>query len=285
MRQSQLMIDLDVLNAAIKQNVDAALAEDIGTGDISAQLIPLDTTARAKIYSRQEATLCGTPWVDEIFRRLDPNIAISWQVEEGQQVAKDQCLVEIAGNARALLSGERTALNFLQTLSGVATVCRHYAGLVSSTKVKLLDTRKTLPGLRIAEKYAVTIGGCFNHRIGLYDAFLIKENHINACGSIAATVRAARELAPGKSVEVEVENLNELEQALEAKADIIMLDNFSVDDMRVAVKRTNKQAKIEASGGINEQTLLSIAKTGVDYISIGTITKDCKAVDLSMRFV
>ena len=194
-------------------------------------------------------------------------------------------LVEIAGNARALLSGERTALNFLQTLSGVATVCRHYAGLVSSTKVKLLDTRKTLPGLRIAEKYAVTIGGCFNHRIGLYDAFLIKENHINACGSIAATVRAARELAPGKSVEVEVENLNELEQALEAKADIIMLDNFSVDDMRVAVKRTNKQAKIEASGGINEQTLLSIAKTGVDYISIGTITKDCKAVDLSMRFV
>ena len=279
------MIDLDVLNAAIKQNVDAALAEDIGTGDISAQLIPLDTTARAKIYSRQEATLCGTPWVDEIFRRLDPNIAISWQVEEGQQVAKDQCLVEIAGNARALLSGERTALNFLQTLSGVATVCRHYAGLVSSTKVKLLDNRKTLPGLRIAEKYAVTIGGCFNHRIGLYDAFLIKENHINACGSIAATVRAARELAPGKSVEVEVENLNELEQALEAKADIIMLDNFSVDDMRVAVKRTNKQAKIEASGGINEQTLLSIAKTGVDYISIGTITKDCKAVDLSMRFV
>ena len=279
------MIDLDVLNAAIKQNVDAALAEDIGTGDISAQLIPLDTTARAKIYSRQEATLCGTPWVDEIFRRLDPNIAISWQVEEGQQVAKDQCLVEIAGNARALLSGERTALNFLQTLSGVATVCRHYAGLVSSTKVKLLDTRKTLPGLRIAEKYAVTIGGCFNHRIGLYDAFLIKENHINACGSIAATVRAARELAPGKSVEVEVENLNELEQALEAKADIIMLDNFSVDDMRVAVKRTNKQAKIEASGGIDEQTLLSIAKTGVDYISIGTITKDCKAVDLSMRFV
>ena len=279
------MIDLDVLNAAIKQNVDAALAEDIGTGDISAQLIPLDTTARAKIYSRQEATLCGTPWVDEIFRRLDPNIAISWQVEEGQQVAKDQCLVEIAGNARALLSGERTALNFLQTLSGVATVCRHYAGLVSSTKVKLLDTRKTLPGLRIAEKYAVTIGGCFNHRIGLYDAFLIKENHINACGSIAATVRAARELAPGKSVEVEVENLNELEQALEAKADIIMLDNFSVDDMRVAVKRTNKQAKIEASGGINEQTLLSIAKTGVDYISIDTITKDCKAVDLSMRFV
>ena len=149
----------------------------------------------------------------------------------------------------------------------------------------MLDTRKTLPGLRIAEKYAVTIGGCFNHRIGLYDAFLIKENHINACGSIAATVRAARELAPGKSVEVEVENLNELEQALEAKADIIMLDNFSVDDMRVAVKRTNKQAKIEASGGINEQTLLSIAKTGVDYISIGTITKDCKAVDLSMRFV
>ena len=176
-------------------------------------------------------------------------------------------------------------MNFLQTLSGVATVCRHYAGLVSSTDVKLLDTRKTLPGLRIAEKYAVTAGGCFNHRIGLYDAFLIKENHINACGSIAATVKAARELEPGKPVEVEVENMDEFEQALKAKADIIMLDNFTVDDIRTAVERTKKQAKIEASGGINVQPLLPIAQAGVDYISIGALTKDCKAVDLSMRFV
>ena len=279
------MINPDVLNAAIKQNVDAALAEDIGTGDISAKLIPQATVARSKIYSRQVATFCGTPWVNEVFRRLDPTVKITWQVEEGQQVSKDQCLVELEGNARALLSGERTALNFLQTLSGVATVCRHYAGLVSSTDVKLHDTRKTLPGLRIAEKYAVTAGGCFNHRIGLYDAFLIKENHINACGSIAATVKAARELEPGKPVEVEVENMDEFEQALKAKADIIMLDNFTVDDIRTAVERTKKQAKIEASGGINVQTLLPIAQAGVDYISIGALTKDCKAVDLSMRFV
>lgn len=278
------MIDPDILNKAICLNVDAALAEDVGEGDISAQLIPDSGRSRARIISRQAATLCGSPWVNEIFRRLDPDVKIDWQVNEGQQVEENQCIVELEGRSRALLTGERAALNFLQTLSATASICRHFASLVSSTNVKLLDTRKTLPGLRIAQKYAVTIGGCFNHRMGLYDAFLIKENHISACGSIAAAVEAARALAPGKDVEVEVETLEELDRALQAGSDTIMLDNFSLGDMRVAVKLTDGKAKLEASGGINEQTLLPIAETGVDYISIGAVTKDCKAVDLSMRF-
>jgi len=278
------MIESATLTHAIHANVDAALAEDVGAGDISAQLIADSTTSTARIVSRQTAIFCGAPWAEEVFRRLDPDIKLTWNAGEGDRVAEDECLVELSGLSRSLLTGERTALNFLQTLSSVATTSRHYADLVAATGVTLLDTRKTLPGLRIAQKYAVTVGGCHNHRLGLHDAFLIKENHINACGSISAAIEAARPLAPGKPIEVEVETLDELDQALRAQSDIIMLDNFSLADMRTAVERTAGQAKLEASGGINDQTLLPIAETGVDYISIGALTKDCKAVDLSMRF-
>ena len=278
------MIDSETLERAIQLNVDAALAEDVGDGDVSAKLIPAESRSCARISSRQAATVCGIPWVNAVFRALDPEVEIEWLVEEGQRIGENQRLVQIEGLSRPLLTGERTALNFLQTLSAVATVCSQYASLVASTGVKLLDTRKTIPGLRIAQKYAVTMGGCFNHRLGLYDAFLIKENHINACGSIVAAIAAARELAPGKPVEVEVETLAELDQALDAGSDIIMLDNFSLDDMRTAVKLAEGRTRLETSGGINDQTLLPIAETGVDYISIGALTKDCKAVDLSMRF-
>ncbi|OHC26934.1 MAG: nicotinate-nucleotide diphosphorylase (carboxylating), partial [Pseudomonadales bacterium RIFCSPLOWO2_12_59_9] len=216
-------------------------------------------------------------------RQLDPRVAVQWQVRDGERVSPNQILFTLDGPARALLSGERSALNFLQTLSAVATRSQHYADLVQGTAVKLLDTRKTLPGLRLAQKYAVTCGGCHNHRIGLYDAFLIKENHIAACGGIAQAIAAAQQIAPGKPVEVEVESLAELEQALAAGADIIMLDELSLDDMRTAVKLTAGRAKLEASGGIKDSTLRSVAETGVDYISLGTLTKDIKAVDLSMR--
>lgn len=274
---------LTELRAEIEANVRRSLREDIGSGDITAQLIPESRLANATVITRDSAVICGTAWVNEVFRQLDPRVAVHWQVADGQQVAPDQALFHLEGPARALLSGERTALNFLQTLSAVATRCQHYAALVQGTAVKLLDTRKTLPGLRLAQKYAVTQGGCHNHRIGLFDAFLIKENHIAACGGIAAAVATARTIAPGKPVEVEVENLDELEQALTAGADIVMLDELSLDDMRRAVTINAGRAKLEASGGVNESTLRSIAETGVDYISIGTLTKDVKAVDLSMR--
>lgn len=272
------------LAQTIKSNVVAALSEDIGDGDITAQLIPEQATANARVISREKATICGTEWVNEVFLQVDPNVTVHWRVKDGDQVEANQTLFQLEGAARSLLTGERCALNFLQTLSGTATRCRYYADLVSDTQVKLLDTRKTIPGLRIGQKYAVTCGGCFNHRIGLYDAFLIKENHIAACGSIAQAIASAHDIAPGKPVEVEVENLNELDQALQAGADTIMLDNFSLDDMRTAVTTASGKAKLEASGGITEQTLLPIAKTGVDFISIGALTKDCKAIDLSMRF-
>ena len=271
------------LTADIETSVRRALAEDLGNGDLTAQLIPADRLAHASVITREAAVICGTAWVDAVFRQLDPRVAVHWQVADGQAVVADQTLFTLQGPARALLSGERSALNFLQTLSGVATRCSHYAALVRGTGVKLLDTRKTLPGLRLAQKYAVTRGGCHNHRIGLYDAFLIKENHIAACGGIAAAVAAAHKIAPGKPVEVEVENLEELTQALEAGADIVMLDELSLTDMRQAVALNAGRAKLEASGGINETTLRAIAETGVDYISIGTLTKDLKAVDLSMR--
>jgi len=274
---------LTELRAEIEANVRRSLREDIGSGDITAQLIPESRLANATVITRDSAVICGTAWVNEVFRQLDPRVAVHWQVADGQQVAPDQALFHLQGPARALLSGERTALNFLQTLSAVATRCQHYAALVQGTAVKLLDTRKTLPGLRLAQKYAVTQGGCHNHRIGLFDAFMIKENHIAACGGIAAAVATARTIAPGKPVEVEVENLDELEQALTAGADIVMLDELSLDDMRRAVSINAGRAKLEASGGVNESTLRSIAETGVDYISIGTLTKDVKAVDLSMR--
>lgn len=274
---------LEQLSAEIEANVRIALAEDIGSGDITAQLIPAEQSASARVITRESAVISGVAWVNEVFRQVDSSVQVRWLVADGQRVQANDVLFELQGKARALLTGERTALNFLQSLSAVATRCQYFADKVTGTSVKLLDTRKTLPGLRLAQKYAVTCGGCHNHRLGLYDAFLIKENHIAACGGVAATVAAAHRIAPGKPVEVEVENLDELREALAAGADIIMLDELSLDDMRTAVKLNASQAKLEASGGVNEQTIRAIAETGVDYISLGTLTKDVKAIDLSMR--
>ena len=274
---------LEQLRAEIEANVRTALVEDVGSGDITAQLIPADQAASARVITREAAVISGVAWVNEVFRQVDSSVQIRWLVADGERVSANAVLFELEGKARSLLTGERAALNFLQTLSAVATRCQYFADKVADTAVKLLDTRKTLPGLRLAQKYAVTCGGCHNHRLGLYDAFLIKENHITACGGVAATVQAAHRIAPGKPVEVEVESLDELRQALAAGADIIMLDELSLDDMRTAVKINAGQAKLEASGGVNEQTIRGIAETGVDYISLGTLTKDVKAVDLSMR--
>ena len=273
------------LQQDIQTSVRWALQEDIGSGDITAQLIAAKTQATARIITRESAVLAGTAWVNEVFRQLDPSVVVSWKAQEGDAICPNQTLFTLQGSARSILTGERCALNFLQTLSGTARICRHYADIVEGTQVKLLDTRKTLPGLRTAQKYAVTQGGCFNHRIGLYDAFLIKENHIAACGGIDKAVAQAHIIAPNKKVEVEVENLQELDQALNAGADIIMLDNFNLTDMATAVSITRGKAKLEASGGITHETLRPIAETGVDFISIGALTKDCKALDLSLRLV
>lgn len=267
----------------LKHTVAFAIEEDVRDGDITAALIPANNTASAKVITREPATVCGVEWVNEVFRQIDPAVKVTWQVQDGDQVRPDQTLFELEGNARSLLTGERCALNFLQTLSGTATVCRQYADMVAGTGVKLLDTRKTLPGLRTAQKYAVTCGGCHNHRVGLYDAYLIKENHIAACGGVKEAVATARNQAPGKPVEIEVENFVELQLALEAGADIIMLDDFSIANMRKAVEMTDGRAKLEASGGVTDETLREIAETGVDYISIGGLTKHCRALDLSMR--
>lgn len=275
--------NLPSLGDDIIKSVIAALAEDIGSGDITALLIPADQTAEANIITREDCIFCGKEWVNEVFRQLDPKVEITWYIEDGQPASANSRLFTLKGNARSLLTGERAALNFVQTLSGTATISNHYAKQVAHTQVKLLDTRKTIPGLRTAQKYAVACGGCHNHRIGLYDAFLIKENHIAACGGIANAIAAAHKIAPGKPVEVEVESFTELDQALTAKADIIMLDNFSIDDMKKAVAINAGRAKLEASGNINEQTLIPTAETGVDFISIGGLTKHCRAVDLSMR--
>jgi len=271
------------LTQSISLNVTAALHEDIGSGDITALLIPEQQQAQATVITREDCVFCGKDWVIEVFSQIDKKIIIEWNIDDGEIAEANSILFKLRGNARGLLTGERTALNLVQTLSGTATISRHYANLVAHTPVKLLDTRKTLPGLRDAQKYAVASGGCHNHRIGLYDAFLIKENHIAACGGIAAAVTAARNIAPNKPVEVEVENFRELDEALAANADIIMLDNFTIDDMRKAVKINNGKAKLEASGNITETTLPLIAETGVDFISIGALTKHCKAIDLSMR--
>jgi len=270
---------------SIHDNVTAALQEDVGSGDLTALLIPEKEIAKATIITREDCVFCGKDWVIEVFSQLDKEVIINWNVDDGDSVSANSVLFTLNGNARSLLTGERAALNFVQTLSGTATTSRYYANLVAHTSVKLLDTRKTLPGLRDAQKYAVAGGGCHNHRIGLYDAFLIKENHIAACGGIAAAVSAARAIAPNKPVEVEVENFNELDEALAAGADIIMLDNFNLDDMRKAVAINKHRAKLEASGNVTELTLPSIAETGVDFISIGALTKHCRAVDLSMRVI
>jgi len=268
---------------AVATDVARALAEDVGSGDLTAALVPAAATARASVVCREAAVICGRPWFDQVFAALDPAIAIDWAVAEGATVAAEAVLCRLAGPARPLLTGERTALNFLQLLSGTATVTRRYAAAVAGSGARLLDTRKTVPGLRLAQKYAVAVGGGHNHRLGLYDAFLVKENHIAACGGIAAAVAAARERAPGAPIEVEVENRDELRQALEAGADRVLLDNFDLDALRAAVVENAGQAELEASGNVALEGLATLAATGVDFISVGALTKHVRAVDLSLR--
>ena len=296
--------------ADIQASVTQALKEDIGDKDITAELIPVEQQASAKVITRENCTLAGQDWVDEVFRQLDrvhsysdnphgktsnsppnPHCAtqIHWKVQDGEHVKANSVLFELEGNARTLLTGERTALNYLQLLSGTATICSHYANLVKHTSVKLLDTRKTIPGLRTAQKYAVRCGGCYNHRMGLYDAFLIKENHISACGGIRSAIRQAQKNHPDMPVEVEVEDLEQLAIALDSGANIVMLDNFNLEQMRESVKLREQfkgcETKLEASGGITADALVATAETGIDYISIGSLTKHCQAIDLSMRLL
>jgi nicotinate-nucleotide pyrophosphorylase (carboxylating) len=274
--------------AWIARNVAAALEEDIGTGDLTAQLIPADKQARATVITREDAVICGAPWVDAVFAKIDSRVRIEWQVKDGDRARPNQTLFSLAGSARSLLTGERTALNFVQMLSATATATRQYVDATAGTQCLILDTRKTIPGLRVAQKYAVKCGGGVNHRIGLFDAILVKENHIAAAGSIAAAVVAARKLDAHVLLEVEVENFDELRQALDAKVDRIMLDNFELDDMRKAVQLTRQHShravSLEASGNVDLTTVRDIAQTGIDYISIGGLTKHIRAVDLSMRF-
>ena len=267
----------------IAKVVTQALAEDIASGDITAELIGTDVQASGRIVTREDGILCGTAFALEAFQQIDPSCDVEWAAQDGDAIAAGSLVCTLSGPARALLTGERTALNFLQLLSGTASTAGQYAARVAHTGVKLLDTRKTVPGLRLAQKYAVTCGGCYNHRIGLFDAFLIKENHISAAGSIAEAVAAARDVAPDKPVEVEVENEAELEQALTAGADRIMLDNFTLEALRDAVSQTAGTAELEASGNVTDETLVAIAETGVDFISIGALTKHVRALDLSMR--
>lgn len=274
----------------ISLNVAAALSEDLGSkgpkdGDITAKLIPATNRVHAQVITREHCVLAGKAWVDETFRQVDPDVEIEWFAEDGQKIAANQKLFTLSGNARSVLTAERTALNFLQTLSATATVTANYVQKLQGTNIKLLDTRKTLPGLRYAQKYAVTCGGGVNHRIGLFDAFLIKENHIMASGSIASAIKAANQMEPGKLVEVEVESLDELEQALSANADIVMLDNFSIDELYRAVKINAGKSKLEVSGNITQENLTQLRETGIDYISSGALTKNLQAIDLSMRIL
>lgn len=273
------MLTQDDINPIVR----LALDEDIGSGDITAGLVQSNEIARATVITREAGVLCGTQFVNAVFEILDPDVRVQWRKVDGDELVANDVLFTLEGNARSILTGERAALNFLQMLSGTASYSASLASLVAGTRAKLLDTRKTIPGFRNAQKYAVTCGGCFNHRIGLFDAFLIKENHIAACGGIQQAIAQARKNAPGKPVEVEVESLEELEQGLIAGADRIMLDNFSLDDMRAAVAITQGKAELEASGNVTESTLRAIADTGVDFISIGALTKVVMPLDLSLR--
>ncbi|QXW30114.1 carboxylating nicotinate-nucleotide diphosphorylase [Aeromonas sanarellii] len=285
-----------MLQQDIRRAVRAALLEDLGdaltaldqpdaSADITAQLIPADRISAARVITREAGVFCGQPWVDEVFAQLGGDVRVEWKVQDGERLSPNQELFRLHGPARVLLTGERNALNFVQTLSGVATLTARYVAELEGTDCRLLDTRKTLPGLRTAQKYAVTCGGGKNHRIGLYDAYLIKENHILACGGIAPAIAQARHLNPGKPVEVEVESLAELEQALAARADIVMLDNFDIPMMKEAVHLNQGRAKLEVSGNVTLDTLASYAATGVDFISVGALTKHVRALDLSMRFM
>jgi nicotinate-nucleotide pyrophosphorylase (carboxylating) len=270
--------------AFIDSQVKLALLEDIGQQDLTANLIPADAIASASLITRQQAVLCGKDWFEAVFSQLAPEIRIEWLAEDGDTLQADSVICHLTGPARAILTGERTAMNFLQTLSGTATRAKRYAEAVAGLPVKVLDTRKTLPGWRVAQKYSVTCGGCFNHRFGLYDGILIKENHIRAAGSINAAVSQAQALNADVDIEVEVENLDELQQALDAGADIVLLDNFELDQLRQAVAVSERRALLEASGGVSLETIRDIAETGVDRISVGNLTKDIEAVDLSMQF-
>jgi nicotinate-nucleotide pyrophosphorylase (carboxylating) len=270
----------------IEQQVRAVLAEDLGEGgDRTAALLPADQQSRVELITREGAILCGRAWLEEVFRRLDPGILIEWQLADGERAEPGQLLCRLSGSTRALLTGERTAMNYLQTLSGTATRARRYADAVAGLPVRLLDTRKTIPGLRIQQKYAVRCGGCHNHRMGLFDALLIKENHILAAGSITAALEAAFRVADGLPVEIEVESIAEVQEALSAGATHLLLDNFDLDQLRSAVDLVAGKARLEASGGVTLETVRDIAETGVDDISVGDLTKDVESVDLSMRFV
>lgn len=272
------------LPGQIAESVAVALAEDVGSGDVTADLIATDTLSRATVITREDAILCGTAWFDEVFRQVNPAIEVTWHFQDGDSIKANDVLCHIRGNARGMLTAERSALNFLQTLSGTATATRRYVDLIAHTACRILDTRKTLPGLRNAQKYAVLCGGGVNHRIGLYDRVLVKENHIVAAGSITAAVQRARRLHPGIKVEVETENLQEFAEASAAQADIIMLDDYDMATMREAVRLNAGRIPLEASGGVNLDTVRLIAETGVDFVSVGSITKHVRALDLSMRF-
>jgi len=272
--------------AEIQRQVELALREDVGPGDLTAALVPADEQTVARVISREQAVVAGCEWFDEVFRQLDADILVEWSVADGDRVTDNQLLCTISGNAAPILTGERTALNFLQTLSAVATRTRCYVDAVNPLPVNILDTRKTIPGLRLAQKYAVTCGGGMNHRVGLYDAVLIKENHILAAGSISEALQQARAQTPANTeIEIEVESLDEMKQALDAGARRLLLDNFSLKQLREAVELNQRRARLEASGNVNLQTVRSIAETGVDDISVGELTKHVEAVDLSMRFV
>jgi nicotinate-nucleotide pyrophosphorylase (carboxylating) len=268
----------------LEETVRGALAEDIGDGDITAELIPAEREAMAQVICRENATICGEPWVNEVFRQVDPDIQLNWEKHDGDSIDPGDVVFTATGKARSLLTAERTALNFLQTLSSVATAAREIADQVQHTDVNILDTRKTIPGLRLAQKYAVQTGGCYNHRIGLYDAYLIKENHINASGGITQAIATARALHPDRKVEVEVETIEQLEEALTARADIVLLDNFTLDMLQEAVILNKGQAKLEASGGYDIKSAVVVAETGVDYISVGSLTKHIQATDFTMLF-
>ena len=272
------------LITAVRENVTNALSEDVGGGDVSAALIDADKPARARVITREHGVFCGRLWVDETVAQVDNRIQVDWHVDDGDLVTPDQCLFELSGPARSLLTAERTMLNFVQLLSGTATRTREYVQLIKSSQAQLLDTRKTVPGLRLAQKYAVTCGGGVNHRTGLFDAYLLKENHIAAAGSITKAVSAARTANPELKLEVEVETLDELSEAIDAGADIALIDNFTIEDSLTAVKMAGGKIKLEASGGITEASITDIAATGVDYISTGDLTKTVKPLDLSMRF-
>ena len=262
--------------------VGLALSEDIGDGDITSALVPSSLKVRASITCRENAILCGIPWAQKVYERIDSSVKIDWRFEEGTNLQAGDKIAMITGSARAILSGERTVLNFLQTLSGTATTTMRYLTALKGTSTKLLDTRKTLPGLRTAQKYAVKIAGGSNHRAGLYDAYLIKENHIKSCGNIANAIAEARRLNPSKNLEVEVQNLKEFREALSLKPEIIMLDNFKIEDMKKAVAINSNSVKLEVSGGVDLESLAIIAKTGIDYISVGALTKHCRSIDFSL---